>query len=221
MDGPGHDHRDRLDRLPAGVGPRAAGQAPGARRVAKVMTMTSTYDHRIIQGAESGSFLRRIDQLLQGEDEFYESVAADARASRQRSSPTRIPPPPPRRRWRSRHASPPQPPSGHRRPGRRGAAAGGAGRDLAAQGLPHPRPPRRPPQPARRRRQGRPGARAREPQPDPRADGQDPRLDPADRGRRGDAARRAAADARRLLRHDRLPDRAPLLAPAADVAAAR
>jgi 2-oxoglutarate decarboxylase len=43
--------------------------------VSKVMTMTSTYDHRIIQGAESGSFLRRIDQLLQGEDAFYESVA--------------------------------------------------------------------------------------------------------------------------------------------------
>ena len=43
--------------------------------VSKVMTMTSTYDHRIIQGAESGSFLRRIDQLLQGEDGLYESVA--------------------------------------------------------------------------------------------------------------------------------------------------
>ena len=43
--------------------------------VSKVMTMTSTYDHRIIQGAESGSFLRRIDQLLAGEDEFYEGVA--------------------------------------------------------------------------------------------------------------------------------------------------
>ena len=43
--------------------------------VSKVMTMTSTYDHRIIQGAESGSFLRGIDQLLQGEDAFYESVA--------------------------------------------------------------------------------------------------------------------------------------------------
>jgi multifunctional 2-oxoglutarate metabolism enzyme len=43
--------------------------------VSKVMTTTSTYDHRIIQGAESGSFLRRIDQLLQGEDKFYESVA--------------------------------------------------------------------------------------------------------------------------------------------------
>ena len=43
--------------------------------VSKVMTMTSTYDHRIIQGAESGSFLRDIDQLLRGEDAFYESVA--------------------------------------------------------------------------------------------------------------------------------------------------
>jgi 2-oxoglutarate dehydrogenase E1 component len=39
------------------------------------MTTTSTYDHRIIQGAESGSFLRRVDQLLQGEDGFYEEVA--------------------------------------------------------------------------------------------------------------------------------------------------
>jgi multifunctional 2-oxoglutarate metabolism enzyme len=44
--------------------------------VSKVMTMTSTYDHRVIQGAESGSYLRRIDELLQGEDDFYESVAA-------------------------------------------------------------------------------------------------------------------------------------------------
>jgi 2-oxoglutarate dehydrogenase E1 component len=45
--------------------------------VAKVMTLTSTYDHRVIQGAESGAFLRRVEQLLQGEDGFYESVAAD------------------------------------------------------------------------------------------------------------------------------------------------
>jgi 2-oxoglutarate dehydrogenase E1 component len=42
--------------------------------VGKVMTMTSTYDHRVIQGAESGQFLRRIDELLQGADAFYESV---------------------------------------------------------------------------------------------------------------------------------------------------
>jgi multifunctional 2-oxoglutarate metabolism enzyme len=45
--------------------------------VSKVMTMTSTYDHRVIQGAESGSFLRRIEELLQGEDDFYEKVAGD------------------------------------------------------------------------------------------------------------------------------------------------
>src|SRR6185312_4593190 len=45
--------------------------------VSKIMTLTSTYDHRVIQGAESGAFLRRVEQLLQGEDEFYESVAAD------------------------------------------------------------------------------------------------------------------------------------------------
>ena len=42
--------------------------------IQKVMTMTSTYDHRVIQGAESGAFLRRIDDLLQGEDGFYEGI---------------------------------------------------------------------------------------------------------------------------------------------------
>jgi 2-oxoglutarate dehydrogenase E1 component len=42
--------------------------------VQKVMTMTSTYDHRVIQGAESGAFLRRIDQLLQGEEGFYDKL---------------------------------------------------------------------------------------------------------------------------------------------------
>jgi len=45
--------------------------------VSKTMTLTSTYDHRVIQGAESGAFLRRIEQLLEGEDLFYEAVAAD------------------------------------------------------------------------------------------------------------------------------------------------
>jgi 2-oxoglutarate dehydrogenase E1 component len=42
--------------------------------VSKVMTLTSTYDHRIIQGAQSGEFLRTIHQLLLGEDEFYDKV---------------------------------------------------------------------------------------------------------------------------------------------------
>jgi 2-oxoglutarate dehydrogenase E1 component len=41
----------------------------------KIITITSTYDHRIIQGAESGMFLRTLDSLLQGEERFYEGVA--------------------------------------------------------------------------------------------------------------------------------------------------
>ena len=38
------------------------------------MTVTSTYDHRIIQGAESGMFLKRVHELLLGEHDFYASV---------------------------------------------------------------------------------------------------------------------------------------------------
>ncbi len=45
--------------------------------VSKTMMLTSTYDHRVIQGAESGAFLRSIELLLQGENAFYEGVAAD------------------------------------------------------------------------------------------------------------------------------------------------
>ena len=66
--------------------------------------MTSTYDHRVIQGAESGSFLRRIDELLQGEDEFYESVAARLGV---------------------------EPSARHQRPPRRGLGAAAAGRGAA------------------------------------------------------------------------------------------
>ena len=42
--------------------------------VSKIMTLTSTYDHRIIQGAQSGEFLRRIHQLLLGEEDFYGDI---------------------------------------------------------------------------------------------------------------------------------------------------
>ncbi|GLX01786.1 multifunctional oxoglutarate decarboxylase/oxoglutarate dehydrogenase thiamine pyrophosphate-binding subunit/dihydrolipoyllysine-residue succinyltransferase subunit [Microtetraspora sp. NBRC 16547] len=42
--------------------------------ISKVMTLTSTYDHRIIQGAQSGDFLRRIHRLLLGEDGFYDAI---------------------------------------------------------------------------------------------------------------------------------------------------
>jgi multifunctional 2-oxoglutarate metabolism enzyme len=47
--------------------------------ISKVMTLTSTYDHRVIQGAQSGDFLRRIHALLLGEDEFYDEIFAALR----------------------------------------------------------------------------------------------------------------------------------------------
>ncbi len=42
--------------------------------VSKIMTLTSTYDHRIIQGAQSGEFLGTVHQLLLGENGFYDDV---------------------------------------------------------------------------------------------------------------------------------------------------
>ncbi len=47
--------------------------------VSKTMTLTSTYDHRIVQGAQSGEFLRRIHALLLGEDGFYDEIFAALR----------------------------------------------------------------------------------------------------------------------------------------------
>jgi 2-oxoglutarate dehydrogenase E1 component len=58
---------------PAGFSKTDPGQLKDMN-VSKVMTMTSTYDHRVIQGAESGSFLRTVDQLLQGAEGFYDTV---------------------------------------------------------------------------------------------------------------------------------------------------
>lgn len=45
--------------------------------ISKVMTMTCTYDHRIIQGAESGSFLQKVSNLLSGQSDFYDSIFTD------------------------------------------------------------------------------------------------------------------------------------------------
>ncbi|MFG3050585.1 multifunctional oxoglutarate decarboxylase/oxoglutarate dehydrogenase thiamine pyrophosphate-binding subunit/dihydrolipoyllysine-residue succinyltransferase subunit [Kitasatospora sp. NPDC048239] len=42
--------------------------------VSKIMTLTSTYDHRVIQGAASGEFLREIHRLLLGENGFYDEI---------------------------------------------------------------------------------------------------------------------------------------------------
>jgi 2-oxoglutarate dehydrogenase E1 component len=43
----------------------------------RLMTISSTYDHRIIQGAESGLFLETVDQLLQGDHRFFEEIAEE------------------------------------------------------------------------------------------------------------------------------------------------
>ena len=60
----------------------------------KIITITSTYDHRIIQGAESGMFLRTLDSLLQGEERFYEEVTESLSGARSAVSGTRETTPP-------------------------------------------------------------------------------------------------------------------------------
>lgn len=45
--------------------------------ISKVMTMTCTYDHRIIQGAESGAFLQKVNQLLTGQSDFWTGIFTD------------------------------------------------------------------------------------------------------------------------------------------------
>ncbi len=42
--------------------------------VGKTITLTSTYDHRIIQGAESGAFLGRVHAYLLGQERFYDEI---------------------------------------------------------------------------------------------------------------------------------------------------
>ena len=56
--------------------------------LSKVMTVTCTYDHRVIQGAESGQFLATLQALLQGEHDFYDALYADLKIPYQ---PIRLP----------------------------------------------------------------------------------------------------------------------------------
>ena len=49
-------------------------RAIGELGISKVVTLTSTYDHRIIQGAESGQFLKAVHERLLGEHRFYHDV---------------------------------------------------------------------------------------------------------------------------------------------------
>ncbi|WP_204164721.1 multifunctional oxoglutarate decarboxylase/oxoglutarate dehydrogenase thiamine pyrophosphate-binding subunit/dihydrolipoyllysine-residue succinyltransferase subunit [Nocardioides daejeonensis] len=52
----------------------ASEEAISRNGISKVMTLTSTYDHRVIQGAQSGEFLKRIHELLLGKDGFYDDI---------------------------------------------------------------------------------------------------------------------------------------------------
>ena len=154
--------------------------------ISKVVTFTSTYDHRIIQGAESGAFLARIEELLLGEHGFYEGVFADLGIA---FRPLQ---------WEI-DRNPPFSATAH-------------GEDIAKQArvlelinaLPRARAPaRRHRSAALARDRGPPGARPRDLRPDDL--GPRPRvLHGRPEGRRPDAAARDhRADAPRLLRQDR------------------
>ena len=110
----------------------------------KVMSMTSTYDHRIIQGAESGRFLQTIEEYLQGEHGFYEDVFGSLGAA---LGPA-IEPPRPQLAGRRRAGAPAAvSPQGDDLELMQAVQAG----DRARQGVPHARPPRRAARPARQR----------------------------------------------------------------------
>ena len=146
------------------VGLASIGAMIGAE---KVMTMTSTYDHRVIQGAESGRFLGLIEEQLHGEHGFYEDVFA---ALGVELGP--LPPPP-----APAAAAPRRPPP------TQAVAGAPAGEELlqavqAAATLHHalsqPRPPGGAPGPARLRARGRPRPGPRVARADARGAGADP-----------------------------------------------
>ena len=148
--------------------------------VGKVVTLTSTYDHRIIQGAESGLFLRHVAECLTGGHGFYDDVFASVGVPAEPA------------RWAAdRHA-------GLGDEAERVAQAGA--RPGADQHVPGARPPPRPPRPAVvGAAAGAPRARARH----LRADHLGPAADVRDRrpGRpaRGDPRGDPVHPARRLL----------------------
>ena len=52
-------------------------QALSLLGISKVVNVSSTYDHRVIQGAESGAFLAHVHELLLGEHDFYVNIFRD------------------------------------------------------------------------------------------------------------------------------------------------
>ena len=81
---PGRDRRRRHHRLPGRVPGRRRASPRRARRLARSSRSRRTYDHRIIQGAESGMFLKRVHELLLGEHGFYDDVFRVARRALRR-----------------------------------------------------------------------------------------------------------------------------------------
>ncbi len=63
----------------AGMAPEVISQLG----LSKVMTVTSTYDHRVIQGASSGAYLATLDRLLQGGDDSYVRLFAEVGVPRE------------------------------------------------------------------------------------------------------------------------------------------
>ena len=175
--------------------------------------MTSTYDHRVIQGAESGAFLRRIEALLRGEDGFYEDVFAQPRPARcptcRPRRPRRRPPrPPPRPRSRRTGSCVPKEMLYHVQAATSLVKAHRMHGHLAARLDPLGSEPI--------------GDPALEPETvglTPEIMAQIPARGAAHPGPGRDARRGPAAPARDLLRHDRLRDRAHRRPPPARVAA--
>ncbi|HVQ37428.1 MAG TPA: multifunctional oxoglutarate decarboxylase/oxoglutarate dehydrogenase thiamine pyrophosphate-binding subunit/dihydrolipoyllysine-residue succinyltransferase subunit [Pyrinomonadaceae bacterium] len=55
----------------------AAPEALSQLGISKAITISSTYDHRIVQGAESGAFLARVHALIIGQSRFYDDIFVD------------------------------------------------------------------------------------------------------------------------------------------------
>ena len=54
-----------------------AAEALSQLGISKAITISSTYDHRVIQGAESGAFLARVHDFLIGKYNFYNGIFSD------------------------------------------------------------------------------------------------------------------------------------------------
>ncbi len=72
-----------------------SGAARAALGISKVMMITCTYDHRVIQGAESGVFLARLQALLEGADGFYTRLLESTSVAAKHATSSTLPAPTP------------------------------------------------------------------------------------------------------------------------------